>query len=271
MAAEGPHRPLRDVTSWRTASSTRRGGKRSTTEIKAEVREASDLRRERPDRRPRRGVLPASTRRPRKMATKSLLEAIHDGLAEEMRADETVMILGEDVGRAGGVFRVTQGLQEEFGEARVMDTPLAESLIVGSAIGLSVNGMRPVAEIQFADFIPPAFDQIVSEAAHLLLPVERRLRGPDHHPRPLRRGPRRRALPLPVRRGVVLQHPGPQGRRPDLSRRRQGRPQERHPRPEPRALPRAQKDLPALQGRGAGRRTTPSPWTGRRSTGRGRT
>ncbi|QIN81841.1 alpha-ketoacid dehydrogenase subunit beta [Rubrobacter tropicus] len=99
------------------------------------------------------------------MATKSLLQAIHDGLAEEMRADETVMVMGEDVGRAGGVFRVTQGLQEEFGEARVFDTPLAESLIVGSAIGLSVNGMRPVAEIQFADFIPPAFDQIVNEAA----------------------------------------------------------------------------------------------------------
>src|ERR687898_86762 len=98
------------------------------------------------------------------MATKNLLQAIHEGLAEEMRSDESVMVLGEDVGRAGGVFRVTQGLQEEFGTARVMDTPLAESLIVGSAIGLSVNGMRPVAEIQFADFIPPAFDQIVNEA-----------------------------------------------------------------------------------------------------------
>src|SRR5829696_1983289 len=99
------------------------------------------------------------------MATKNLLQAIHEGLAEEMRSDESVMVLGEDVGRAGGVFRVTQGLQEEFGAERVMDTPLAESLIVGSAIGLSVNGMRPVAEIQFADFIPPAFDQIVNEAA----------------------------------------------------------------------------------------------------------
>jgi 2-oxoisovalerate dehydrogenase E1 component beta subunit len=99
------------------------------------------------------------------VATKNLLQAIHEGLAEEMRSDESVMVLGEDVGRAGGVFRVTQGLQEEFGTARVMDTPLAESLIVGSAIGLSVNGMRPVAEIQFADFIPPAFDQIVNEAA----------------------------------------------------------------------------------------------------------
>jgi 2-oxoisovalerate dehydrogenase E1 component beta subunit len=99
------------------------------------------------------------------MATKNVLQAIHEGLAEEMRSDESVMVLGEDVGRAGGVFRVTQGLQDEFGAARVMDTPLAESLIVGSAIGLSVNGMRPVAEIQFADFIAPAFDQIVNEAA----------------------------------------------------------------------------------------------------------
>ncbi len=99
------------------------------------------------------------------MATKNLLQAIGEGLAEEMCADGMVMVLGEDVGRAGGDFRVTQGLQDEFGPSRVMDTPLAESLIVGAAIGLSVNGMRPVAEIQFADFIPPAFDQIVSEAA----------------------------------------------------------------------------------------------------------
>ena len=99
------------------------------------------------------------------MATKNLLQAIHDGLAEEMRSDDTVMVMGEDVGRAGGVFRLTEGLQDEFGSGRVVDTPLAESLIVGAAIGLSVNGMRPVAEIQFADFIPPAFDQIVSEAA----------------------------------------------------------------------------------------------------------
>jgi 2-oxoisovalerate dehydrogenase E1 component beta subunit len=99
------------------------------------------------------------------VATSNLLQAIHDGLAEEMRTDDTVMVLGEDVGRAGGVFRVTQGLAEEFGPVRAMDTPLAESLIVGAAIGLSVNGMRPVAEIQFADFIFPAFDQIVNEAA----------------------------------------------------------------------------------------------------------
>ncbi len=99
------------------------------------------------------------------MATKNLLQAIHEGLAEEMRVDDAVMVMGEDVGRGGGVFRVTEGLIKEFGPSRVMDTPLAESLIVGAAIGLSVNGMRPVAEIQFADFIHPAFDQIVTEAA----------------------------------------------------------------------------------------------------------
>jgi 2-oxoisovalerate dehydrogenase E1 component beta subunit len=99
------------------------------------------------------------------MATKNLLQAIGEGLAEEMRADESVVVMGEDVGRAGGVFRVTQGLIDEFGASRVVDMPLAESLIVGAAIGLSVNGMRPVAEMQFADFITPAFDQIVNEAA----------------------------------------------------------------------------------------------------------
>ncbi len=99
------------------------------------------------------------------MTTKNLLEAIREGLAEEMRADDSVMVLGEDVGQGGGVFRATEGLIEEFGPLRIMDTPLAESLIVGAAIGLSVNGMRPVAEIQFADFVHPAFDQIVTEAA----------------------------------------------------------------------------------------------------------
>lgn len=99
------------------------------------------------------------------MAEKTLLQAIHDGLREEMARDERVLIMGEDVGRRGGVFRVTEGLVDEFGEARVMDTPLAELGIIGVAIGLALNGMRPVAEIQFADFIHPAFDQIVNEAA----------------------------------------------------------------------------------------------------------
>jgi 2-oxoisovalerate dehydrogenase E1 component beta subunit len=84
-----------------------------------------------------------------------------------MTSDERVVLLGEDVGYNGGVFRATEGLQKEFGEERVMDTPLAESGIIGMAVGMAVNGLRPVPEIQFMDFIYPAFDQIVSEVAKL--------------------------------------------------------------------------------------------------------
>jgi len=101
------------------------------------------------------------------VAMKTLLEAIREALIEEMRRDERVFVLGEDVGRRGGVFRVTQGLIDEFGPARVLDTPLAESLIVGVAIGAAAYGLRPVAEIQFADFIHPAMDQIINEAAKI--------------------------------------------------------------------------------------------------------
>lgn len=97
----------------------------------------------------------------------NIVEAVNSALREEMRRDERVMVLGEDVGRAGGVFRATEGLQNEFGEERVVDTPLAESGIVGTAIGLALFGMRPVAEIQFMGFIYPAFDQIISHAARI--------------------------------------------------------------------------------------------------------
>jgi 2-oxoisovalerate dehydrogenase E1 component beta subunit len=101
------------------------------------------------------------------MAEKSVVQAIHDTLGEEMRRDERVVVLGEDVGARGGVFRVTMGFLEEFGEERVIDTPLDECLIAGVAIGLALDGMLPVAEMQFADFIMPAFNQIVSEAARI--------------------------------------------------------------------------------------------------------
>jgi pyruvate dehydrogenase E1 component beta subunit len=99
------------------------------------------------------------------MAERTMVQAIHDALAEGMRRDPDVVLLGEDIGRAGGVFRATEGLLDEFGPERVMDTPLAENGIVGAAIGMALYGLRPVAEIQFSDFIYPAFDQIVSEAA----------------------------------------------------------------------------------------------------------
>ena len=101
------------------------------------------------------------------MPTKTFIEAIRDGLAEEMRRDPSTIVLGEDVGLKGGVFLATDGLFAEFGEDRVIDTPLTESMIVGVSIGAAANGLRPIAEIQFADFIFPAFNQIVSEAARM--------------------------------------------------------------------------------------------------------
>jgi pyruvate dehydrogenase E1 component beta subunit len=95
----------------------------------------------------------------------NMVSAINDALRVTMRADERVVVMGEDVGKVGGVFRVTAGLQEEFGEERVIDTPLTETGIIGSAIGMALGGLRPVPEIQFGDFIYPAFDQLVNEAA----------------------------------------------------------------------------------------------------------
>ena len=97
----------------------------------------------------------------------SYIDAINLAMKEEMERDERVFILGEDVGRKGGVFKATTGLYEQFGEARVLDTPLAESAIAGVAIGAAMYGMRPIAEMQFADFIMPAVNQIVSEAAKI--------------------------------------------------------------------------------------------------------
>jgi 2-oxoisovalerate dehydrogenase E1 component beta subunit len=101
------------------------------------------------------------------MPTKTVIEAIREGLSEEMRRDDRVIVLGEDVGAAGGVFGATIGLYAEFGEERVIDTPLAESSIVGVAIGAALHNVRPVAEIQFMDFIHPAMNQIMNEAARI--------------------------------------------------------------------------------------------------------
>jgi len=99
------------------------------------------------------------------MTTLTLSKALNEGLRKSLEADPKVLIMGEDVGKLGGVFRVTDGLQKDFGESRVVDTPLAESGIVGTAIGLALRGYRPVCEIQFDGFVFPAFDQIVSQLA----------------------------------------------------------------------------------------------------------
>lgn len=101
------------------------------------------------------------------MPNMSYIQAITSALREEMERDESVFLLGEDVGKKGGVFKATEGLYQQFGEDRVLDTPLAESAIAGVAIGAAMYGKRPVAEMQFADFIMPAVNQIISEAAKM--------------------------------------------------------------------------------------------------------
>jgi len=101
------------------------------------------------------------------MPEMNIIQAINDCLRVEMQRDSRVVVLGEDVGHFGGVFRATVGLQQEFGKDRCMDTPLAENGIVGAAIGMALYGLRPVAEIQFADYVYPAFDQIVNELAKM--------------------------------------------------------------------------------------------------------
>jgi len=125
----------------------------------------------------------------------NLVEAIRQALWQEMERDERVVVLGEDVGRNGGVFRVTEGLLERFGDSRVIDTPLAESGIVGTAIGMAVYGLRPVAEIQFMGFLYPAFDQLISHASRIRtrsrgryhcplvvrMPYGGGIRAPEHH------------------------------------------------------------------------------------------
>ncbi len=129
------------------------------------------------------------------MSQMTIVQAINDALRTEMRRDPTVLVMGEDVGVNGGVFRVTENLIKEFGSDRSMDTPLAESGIVGTAIGMALYGLKPVAEIQFDGFLPPAFDHIVSHAArirwrtrgryHVPLviraPYSGGIRSPEHH------------------------------------------------------------------------------------------
>ena len=101
------------------------------------------------------------------MATSTLLEAIRDALHSELGADERVVLLGEDIGREGGVFRVTEGLQACYGRARVMDAPIAESGIIGMAVGMAIAGLRPVPEIQFMGFLYPAFDQLINHVGRM--------------------------------------------------------------------------------------------------------
>jgi 2-oxoisovalerate dehydrogenase E1 component subunit beta len=101
------------------------------------------------------------------MTPVTMAKALNEGLRKALDDDPKVIIMGEDVGKLGGVFRITDGLQKDFGEARVFDTPLAESGIIGTAVGLAIRGYRPVCEIQFDGFVFPGFDQIVNQVAKM--------------------------------------------------------------------------------------------------------
>ena len=130
----------------------------------------------------------------------TLAKGLNMGLRKAMEDDAKVLLMGEDVGKLGGVFRITDGLQKDFGEDRVIDTPLAESGILGTAVGLALRGYRPVCEIQFDGFVYPAYDQIVCQVAKMHFRTPGQGEDADRHPDPLRRRHRRGRAPLGVAR-----------------------------------------------------------------------
>ena len=136
----------------------------------------------------------------------TLAKGLNMGLRKAMEDDPKVLIMGEDVGKLGGVFRITDGLQKDFGEDRVIDSPLAESGIVGTAIGMALRGYRPVVEIQFDGFVYPAYDQIVCQVAKMHYRSKGKLQDADGHPDPVRRRHRRGRAPLREPRGAVRAH-----------------------------------------------------------------
>ncbi|MED1791746.1 alpha-ketoacid dehydrogenase subunit beta [Brevibacillus nitrificans] len=142
------------------------------------------------------------------MAQMTMVQAITDAMRVELKRDETVLVFGEDVGKNGGVFRATEGLQSEFGEQRVFDTPLAESGIGGLAVGLSINGFRPVAEIQFFGFVFETFDAIASQATRMRYRSGGRFHSPVTFRSPFGGGVKTPELHADSLEGLMLQTPG---------------------------------------------------------------
>ncbi|CAM3454662.1 MULTISPECIES: alpha-ketoacid dehydrogenase subunit beta [Brevibacillus] len=142
------------------------------------------------------------------MAQMTMVQAITDAMRVELKRDETVLVFGEDVGNNGGVFRATEGLQAEFGEQRVFDTPLAESGIGGLAVGLSINGFRPVAEIQFFGFVFETFDAIASQATRMRYRSGGRFSSPVTFRSPFGGGVKTPELHADSLEGLMLQTPG---------------------------------------------------------------
>ena len=133
------------------------------------------------------------------MAELNILEAIRTAMDEELERDPNVMVLGEDVGKKGGVFGATEGLWAKYGDKRVLDTPLTEGMIAGAAAGAAIYGLRPIAEMQFADFVYPAFNQIVSEISRMRYRSNGAFGAADGDPHAVRRRRARRAVPLASR------------------------------------------------------------------------
>lgn len=142
------------------------------------------------------------------MAQMTMVQAITDAMRVELKRDETVLVFGEDVGKNGGVFRATEGLQAEFGEQRVFDTPLAESGIGGLAVGLGINGFRPVAEIQFFGFVFETFDAVASQAARMRYRSGGRFHSPITFRSPFGGGVKTPELHADSLEGLMLQTPG---------------------------------------------------------------
>ena len=147
------------------------------------------------------------------MAELRLIEAICEALHEEMARDRRVVMLGQDVGVKGGVFGASKGLLEAFGPMRVLDTPVSEIVIAGAAIGAAMMGLRPVAEFQFADYMHPAYDQIVNQAATIRWRSVGGLRRARRVPGAVRRRRERRGVPLAEHGGVLLPRARAQGGR----------------------------------------------------------
>ncbi len=136
------------------------------------------------------------------MSVMNMIQALNSAHHVMMERDPDIVVLGEDIGYFGGVFRVTEGLQKKFGKARAFDSPISENGIVAIAVGMAAYGLRPVAEIQFADYIYPGFDQIVSEGRQDALPLGRRMASADGDPHALWRRHLRRPDAQPVARGL---------------------------------------------------------------------
>ena len=205
--------------------------------------------------------------RPVAAAQVTMAAALNQALADALSEDETVLVFGEDVGPLGGVFRVTDGLAARFGDARVFDTPLAESGIVGTAIGMAMNGLRPVVEMQFDAFAYPAFEQITSHLAKFRNRTRGRVALPVVIRIPYGGGIGGRGAPLRLLRGVLRAHRRPAGRHPGHARGRVRAAPAGDRVPGPRHLPRAQAPLLVEADHGPGSRRPP-PWTAPSCAGR---